>query len=738
MMGRKFKEWKDTSLVWCTVSHAQMGGITLGRFRIAMPKAASYSNVTRGSMVRRTLKHVLDHTLRGFPQGEAEEYNKKRKLGEERQCDGESRVLPGMRQVVVSTHCVTQKSIQIKRYLSLKEILDVYDVQLELQSAIENLERQEQSQILDKIVKAVPEKVVYPLVKEVIQSCLEKAEGEVDEPMKWLREMQEDPNKEQAVKNDNAAIETEQWDRFTLRTYDSVYQVNQLKRMENFRREWKREKNLEPKICKGLDLTQSHCRIFDWLRERMLMHYRRSVTLSFISYLRDNYDELLRCKPRDGRADIRWLVENLQEENKKTSRKRQDWLDRLKTDLEQGIQAITLVSRASYWDWDGGSCLLFWRWPDEFVEEARNGTKPFITGKLPRFRSGQRWPKDRATREAMEEKWIKIISRGYVGTGPVISLTGSFPVPKGDDDIRMVYDATRCGLNEVLWAPNFFLPTIDTTLRHVDSSSWFGDIDFGEQFLNFSLHPSLRQYAGIDVTGIKDLLKGIDQVPASLWKGKGRAFLRWERCLMGLRSSPFNAVRATSWAEDIIRGDPLDINNIFRWDRYILNLPGMVTYNPSMPRGYKWDDNYQGLASNFETYVDDIRSSGRSEVLCARTSRRIASIFNFLGIQDAARKRRFPSQAPGVWCGARTVAENDGLYTGTTQIKWDRGKSIISEWLKEFLEKGELNRKDMLKGRGFLVHLSRTYPGMNPFFKRNTSYHRKLERGTRYRWVEIF
>ena len=85
LIGRKYKEWKDTRLAWCTVSHAQMGGITLGRFRVAMPQAVSCGNITRGAMVRRKLKHVLDHTLRGFPQGVImEENNKKRKREEER------------------------------------------------------------------------------------------------------------------------------------------------------------------------------------------------------------------------------------------------------------------------------------------------------------------------------------------------------------------------------------------------------------------------------------------------------------------------------------------------------------------------------------------------------------------------------------------------------------------------------------------------------------------------------
>ena len=50
----------------------------------------------------------------------------------------------------------------------------------------------------------------------------------------------------------------------------------------------------------------------------------------------------------------------------------------------------------------------------------------------------------------MAEKISKVRERGYIQPGKVNSLTGFFAIPKGDDDIRIVYDATACGLNESL------------------------------------------------------------------------------------------------------------------------------------------------------------------------------------------------------------------------------------------------------------------------------------------------
>ena len=85
------------------------------------------------------------------------------------------------------------------------------------------------------------------------------------------------------------------------------------------------------------------------------------------------------------------------------------------------------------------------------------------------------------------------------------SLTGFFAVPKGEDDIRIVYDASVCGLNDALWCPNCFLPTIDSVLRNAGSETWFGDIDLGEMFLNFQLDEKILPWVGVDVSELEGL-----------------------------------------------------------------------------------------------------------------------------------------------------------------------------------------------------------------------------------------
>ncbi len=79
------------------------------------------------------------------------------------------------------------------------------------------------------------------------------------------------------------------------------------------------------------------------------------------------------------------------------------------------------------------------------------------------------------------------------------SLTSYFSVPKGANDLRMVYDASKSGLNSSLWVPSFQLPQSDTLTDLLMPSSWMAYIDLGEHFHNFPLHSTLQQFCGIDI-----------------------------------------------------------------------------------------------------------------------------------------------------------------------------------------------------------------------------------------------
>ena len=72
----------------------------------------------------------------------------------------------------------------------------------------------------------------------------------------------------------------------------------------------------------------------------------------------------------------------------------------------------------------------------------------------------------------------------------------SVRVPKGEHDVRLVWDATRNGVNEGLWTPNFILPCPDWLCRLLTKMSWQGDLDVGECFNNFPLHEKERKHCG--------------------------------------------------------------------------------------------------------------------------------------------------------------------------------------------------------------------------------------------------
>jgi hypothetical protein len=51
-----------------------------------------------------------------------------------------------------------------------------------------------------------------------------------------------------------------------------------------------------------------------------------------------------------------------------------------------------------------------------------------------------------------------------------------------------------------LWAPNFYVPSIDSLVAIINANSWMSNIDLGEFFFNFPLDVSIQPLAGIDLT----------------------------------------------------------------------------------------------------------------------------------------------------------------------------------------------------------------------------------------------
>jgi len=384
------------------------------------------------------------------------------------------------------------------------------------------------------------------------------------------------------------------------------------------------------------------------------------------------------------------------------------WNDRSRRhqkDLAAARDVIARLTRSSFWEWNDGSRPAHWKWPQWYQEVIRDGLRIWFK-EAPRYwRRPQAPGKTKVEHGLMRKKLSKVRDRRYLVAGQVDSLTSFFAVPKGADDIRMVYDGTKSGLNDTIWVPRFSLPTVNSLLRAVDHSTYMADFDIGECFLNFVLHETVQALCGVDLTHYF----GDGKV---LWE-------RWARAAMGLKSSPYQAVQAVLVAKEHILGDRRDRDNAYRWDKVRMNLPGSRSYDPTLPWVSKIRIEDGSIACDLFIYVDDGRVTGPTEADCWQATRQAASTLNALGIQEAARKRRWPSRRPGAWAGSIVETTDDGVVVMVDQEKWEKSRRYLGEILEELRASKDdsLDFKALEKKRGFLIYVTRTYPSMVPYLK---------------------
>jgi hypothetical protein len=312
----------------------------------------------------------------------------------------------------------------------------------------------------------------------------------------------------------------------------------------------------------------------------------------------------------------------------------------------------------------------------------------------------------------MKRKLLKMFNKGHIEREFILALMNFFAVTKGENDIRMVFDGTKSGLNDALWAPWFALPTVDTTLRKVVTGTWMGDDDFGEMFYNFWLHHAFRPYTGIDLTEL---------IPELKEHGGDTCWVRWVRPAMGLKPSPYQAVQGALRAKRKTLGNPKDTENVFQWKRVKLNLPGTKNYDPSLPWILKIRADGT-IAADIDGYVDDLRLTAPTKELAWQASARIAKICSYLGLQIAPRKKRGPEQLPGAWQGAIVASVPHPIKT-VSQDRWDKVKAKVMA-LKLTLEEANSTgmpavfvRKGLESDRSHLVYISRVYKTLVPNLK---------------------
>jgi hypothetical protein len=178
---------------------------------------------------------------------------------------------------------------------------------------------------------------------------------------------------------------------------------------------------------------------------------------------------------------------------------------------------------------------------------------------------------------------------------------------------------------------------------------------------------------------------------------------------MGLKPSPYASVKGALRAKQKMLGNRHDSGNPFQWEKVQLNMPGSDDYDPKIPWIAKVMKDGR-LAADIHQYVDDLRLTAPDKELAWRVSSRVAKMCIWLELQDAARKRREPSQTPGAWAWL-------GHYAGCGVPSSEVDFGLEKELKIGKPPPGKINHKIAETYRGFLVYVSRTYRAMVPYLK---------------------
>ncbi len=241
-----------------------------------------------------------------------------------------------------------------------------------------------------------------------------------------------------------------------------------------------------------------------------------------------------------------------------------DWINqpRMKdghpTKLGIEIQALSDImwhaTECNWFEYKSGSALHYFRFPLFYQGIAKEGVRVYFETEGPTTMRGQPPVADENARAVLRSKVGKVIKRGYLfGSGIKLrSLIRYFAVPKTGDDYRIVYDATANKLNEAVWAPSFWLPTVDTLVRYVDANTWMMDRDIGDMFLNFPLDKRVWPYTGLN---LQHLFDGTEAEDDAILEMAGSQWVHWGRCLMGFKPSPYNSIKTAMVVEEVAKGD---------------------------------------------------------------------------------------------------------------------------------------------------------------------------------------
>jgi hypothetical protein len=229
-----------------------------------------------------------------------------------------------------------------------------------------------------------------------------------------------------------------------------------------------------------------------------------------------------------------------------------------------GHDALRRSTNVPWFECLEGLAPFFWNWGAQYQRGLQDGQPHYVTGPFPLFMQPQKGHKDPAKHKLMWANVVQVCKQGYILPGKVVGGAYHFCVDKGANNIRMVYNGTSCGLNNVLWAPRFGLPTVKQTLRALLPGYCQCDLDVREKFLNYPLHSDLQEFSGVDVRGVGLLDQRDHDWEANQGPGPWE---RWERNWMGLQDSSYCSQQWQVHLKFEVYGDRKVLSNPFHWDR---------------------------------------------------------------------------------------------------------------------------------------------------------------------------
>lgn len=122
-------------------------------------------------------------------------------------------------------------------------------------------------------------------------------------------------------------------------------------------------------------------------------------------------------------------------------------------------ECISKARAATYWSWNRGYRIMWWRMPEEWWADFRDGEKFWHVSDPPKGMTKNAPSPSREAELKIREKIFQLWYRGYLENGFADLVVGRFAVMKSIDDIRCVWNGKSNGHNATLWSPGMMMPT---------------------------------------------------------------------------------------------------------------------------------------------------------------------------------------------------------------------------------------------------------------------------------------